>query len=317
MKKTWCGAFFAVMVISLGLACAHASEEKRSPYRKESMEWKGLTRTYILYLPVREFEKHPPLVIALHGGGGTAQKMAGFTVKGFQKMADRDEFLLCYPDGVEGHWNDGRGISEYRAHKGNIDDVGFLTALIDSLVKNYGVDPARVYVTGASNGALMAYRLACEATGKIAAIAPVICPMGEAVYKGPKPAMPISVMIINGTDDPLAPYKGGDIHLGKKTLGKAVSTKETVEYFVKLNGCEKAPRTESLPDADPGDGCTATVETYGSGREGTEVILYTIKNGGHTWPGGTQYLPEKVVGKVCRDFDGASVIWEFFKRHHR
>lgn len=133
----------------------------------------GLKRTYWLHIPPPQFAGQLlPLVFALHGGGGSGRKMAGFT--GFNRLADREGFMVAYPDGVEKHWNDGRDLARYRAQRENIDDVGFIAHLMDTLEKDYPVDPGRIYVTGASNGALMSYRLACELTDRIAAIAPVI-----------------------------------------------------------------------------------------------------------------------------------------------
>jgi polyhydroxybutyrate depolymerase len=308
--------FMALFCLFPGTVTIITGREK-GQYLEKSIQWGGLRRTFILYLPARKSLTPRPLVLVLHGGGGTAKGMTGFTLHGFDRQADKEGFLVCYPDAIEKHWNDGRKNQQYRAQKNNIDDTGFLTALIDHCIRHYQVDPARVYMTGASNGALMSYRMACEASGKIAAIAPVICPMGESVYLGPKPSFPISVLIINGTDDPLAPYRGGEIHFGRKKLGRVISTQETVEYFVRHNCCNAVPVSRALPDRDPSDGVTVQTDTYGNGREESEVILYTLAGGGHTWPGGTQYLPERIVGKVCRDFDGCTVIGEFFKKHRR
>jgi polyhydroxybutyrate depolymerase len=136
----------------------------------------SLKRTFNIHIPA-SFDKtvQLPLVIALHGRGANGASMVFLTHKGFNKMADKDGFIMVYPDGIELNWNDGRMDEEAndRAHRENIDDVGFISALIDSLINDYNIDPKRVYVTGISNGAIMSYRLACELSDKITAIAPV------------------------------------------------------------------------------------------------------------------------------------------------
>ncbi|MCI0540572.1 MAG: hypothetical protein L0Z50_35680, partial [Verrucomicrobiales bacterium] len=144
-----------------------------------SLSHGGLKRTYRIHippsippsgLPSGKRNKPAPLLLALHGGGGAGKSMQ--KLAGLNALSDKEGFIAVYPDGVDGHWNDGRGL-DYRAHRENIDDVGFIAALIDRLGKDLNVDPGRVYVTGMSNGALFAHRLACEIPEKIAAIAPV------------------------------------------------------------------------------------------------------------------------------------------------
>ncbi len=131
-----------------------------------------------------------------------------------------------------------------------------------------------------------------------------------------KPEKPVAVLILQGTDDPLVPYHGGDIGLpgGQKRAG-IIATDEAVKRWVEHNGCQSEAVTEEVADKDPKDGCRVKKFTYAKGRDGTEVVLYRIEGGGHTWPSGLQYLSEKVIGKVCRDLNATEVIWEFFKAH--
>jgi len=288
----------------------------RGKYIRGSMKWDNLRRSYLLYVPgTLDRSQAVPLVIVLHGGGGTSRAMQKLTNYGFEPPADRDNFIVVYPNGIGRMWNDGRKMPR----RSNADDVGFITALIDQLAKKYKIDKKRVYCTGASNGAKMSYRLACERTDKFAAIAAVISPMTVGQASGPKPSGPISVLIMNGTGDPLAPYNGGDMSLmGKKgKLGTVISTVDTVKYWVKNNRCSSRPRKTTLQDKYPGDGTRVYREVYGRGKNGTEVVLYRIEGGGHTWPRGPQYLREKHIGKVCKDIDGCEVIWEFFKRQRK
>lgn len=286
----------------------------------ESMTAGGLERTYLIHIPPSyDLSKSVPLLIALHGGGGTGQNMVKLTRGGFDKISDAKGFIVVYPNGIEKHWNDGRSEEEarYRSHKENIDDVGFISALIDSLVKKRNIDPNRVYVTGMSNGATMSYRLACELAGKIAAIAPVAGNIPRNLILSCFPSVPVSVLAINNTNDPLMPFAGGDVTgpYGMKKLGKVLSAQESIGFWVSINKCSIVPDTKYEPDADPGDGTRILKESYTGGNNGSEVILYVIEGGGHTWPGGFPYLGERVIGKTSRDMDAAEVIWDFFEKH--
>lgn len=290
--------------------------------QRTSFVHNGLKRTYITHLP-ESFNKSEsiPLVIALHGRGGNGESMVLVTRKGFNRLSDRDRFIALYPDGIELNWNDGRMDEEAndRAHRENIDDVGFISALIDTMISDHNIDPKRVYVTGISNGAIMAYRLACELTDKITAIAPVDGNMPVLLYPVCSPSRPISVLAINNTNDPLVPFNGGDIYgsIRKINLGKVLSVNESVLFWVRRNECSPDPVVNEEPDTDPKDGTRVKRTCYSGGLEGTEVILYAVEGGGHTWPGGSQYLPVWIIGRTSRDIDASDVIWSFFKNHSR
>ncbi len=242
--------------------------------------------------------------------------MERLTLGGFNRLADRDGFVAVYPDGVERHWNDGRGNQQYRAQRDNIDDVGFITALIAHLSQTLPVDRRRVYATGISNGGLMSLRLARELADRIAAIAPAAASMSEQIVQMRDPARPISALLVAGTMDPLVPYGGGEIGFKRgQKIGKVVSVAETITYWATFNQCPPAPIITMEPDRDPQDGTRVRREAHGPCRDETEVILYAIEGGGHTWPGGQQYLPARIVGRTSKDIDANEVIWSFFKRH--
>jgi polyhydroxybutyrate depolymerase len=269
-------------------------------------------RSYIVHLPSRLPKDKPvALVLAFHGGGGQAAGMERMT--GFGKLADKEGFLVVYPEGISKNWNDGRENPNSVAFKEKVDDVAFVAALIDALGKQHKIDAKRVYATGISNGAIFSHYLAAKLSGKIAAIAPVVGGIADPFHKEFSPEKPVSVLILQGTKDPLVPYEGGPIRPGKR--GKVIGTDEAVRLWVRHNGCQAKAIEEELPDTDPKDGCTVKRFRYEKGQAGTEVVLYKIEGGGHTWPGGIQYLSEKLIGKVCRDFDGTTVIWEFFRKH--
>jgi polyhydroxybutyrate depolymerase len=276
----------------------------------------GLKRNYRIHIPP-PYDKSRllPLLIVLHGGGGTGEGMVKLTRGGFDKLADKEGFVVVYPDGIEKHWNDGRENASYRAHREKIDDVGFITALIDHLKERYNIDVRRIYATGISNGAMMSFRLGCELSEKITAIAPVAGSMPENLPARCLPLKPIPVLMISNTDDRLVPWQGGDIRFGRKTFGRTLSVPDTVKYWVHHNQCSSLPIISTEADRDQKDGTRVTKEVYSQCRESSEVILYSIEGGGHTWPGGHQYLPEWIIGKTSNDLDANEVIWDFFKRH--
>jgi polyhydroxybutyrate depolymerase len=288
----------------------------RTGIRSQSLTHNSLKRDYHLYFPPSSRNSSPvPLVIALHGGGGNAHNME--KLSDLNLLADQFGFIVAYPDAVEHHWNDGRGLKKYRSQKDNIDDVGFISRMIDAIAGEYNIYKARVYITGASNGAMMSLRLGCELAHKIAAMAPVIGSMPENLVTQCAPARPIPLMMINGTDDPLVPWEGGYVHIFRKKLGKILSVPQTIDFWVARNGCSPNPQISMEPDADPEDGTSVQKSAYGQCTDGADVVLYEIKGGGHTWPGGYQYLPEFLIGKTNRDLDASKTIWNFFKRYTR
>lgn len=328
-KKLICSAFFLfiLLVSILNFGCASCSRHSKPSdgsnvappealkYDYSSFIYSGgLQRTYTVHIGSHYDKTRPTsLIIVLHGGGGTGQNMNKLT--NFNAIADGENFIVVYPDGFEKHWNDGRNVQRYRAQSQNVDDVGFVSALIDHLSGEFNIDTNRVYVTGISNGAMMSHRLGCELSQKIAAIAPVAGNIPANMISSWVPSRPVSVLIINGTEDPLVPWAGGDVHLGPLELGQVVSVENTVKFWVNNDKCASTPVVTQLPDKDPSDGTRVKMETYGGCQDGGEVVLYAVEGGGHTWPGGPQYSPESIIGRTSRDFDASEVIWQFFQEH--
>ena len=290
--------------------------------KRASLTHDNLKRTFLIHIPSFYSKSVQfPLVIALHGRGGNGESMILLTRRGFNKLADKDGFIVVYPYGIELNWNDGRMDEEAndRAHRDNIDDVGFISALIDTMIKDYNINPERVYITGISNGAIMSYRLACELSYKIAAIAPVDGNIPHLFLHECYPEMSVSLLAINNVNDPLVPYEGGNIYSSFRhlNLGKVLSVNESIEFWITRNKCSTIPVVTEEPDIDPKDGTRVTRKEYINNFDGTEVILYSVDGGGHTWPGGFQYLPSFIVGKTSRDIDANQIIWSFFKKHSR
>ncbi len=278
---------------------------------EKTLQHGGVARTYLLHLPRGYDAAKPwPLVAALHGGGGTAKSTN--TLAHMNAAADRHGFIVAYPQALYRHWNDGRqsGVADSR----KVDDLGFLSALIDQIARDYNVDRKRVFATGISNGGFMSQRLACDLAGKITAIAAVAATMGRDLSAHCKPSQPVSVLIIQGTEDPLVPYEGGRVQV--RGGGAIISAPDAVQKWVELNGCKAQPLVADLPDK-AADGTRTRRETHSGCRQRTEVVFLRVEGGGHTWPGGVPYLPERRIGRTSRDFDATEVIWEFFASRQR
>lgn len=303
---------FAAPVTSSDCAPINRRQAATSEAKCYSIEHGGLTRTFRVYAPVG-LKKPVPLVMVLHGGGGSGGNMEWLTQRGFNRIADRDGAVIVYPDGISKGWNDGRSDMKTKAVAEQIDDVGFLRALAHALAAMFPIDPKRIYVTGISNGGMMSNRLACDAADVFAAAAPVAGDLSVDVAPRCKPARPVSIASFNGTDDPVVPWGGGQVKVLWAKRGAVISAQETLEEWRKLDRCGEQ-RDGAVVDSVRED-ATSIVEHSSSCAEGTEVRLYEIRGGGHTWPGGEAYLGERLVGRVSREIDANEVIWKFFQQH--
>ncbi|MCX5902137.1 MAG: esterase [Proteobacteria bacterium] len=312
-------------IILCVLLCAFAWSQKRDGtlIKHFKLEWDGEVRTYYLYVPDNLPEKMPaPLVMVLHGGGQTLQEVVRHAPARWMQLADRDKFIVVYPAGKNRHWHDCR--DDNHGPDADTDDVGFISALIDELAKVYAVDQQRIYASGESNGGMMCYRLACELSDRIAAIGAVAANNPAIQTECTGPVNPISVLIMNGTADPIMPWDGGCIRNRRgncwNNKGTVMSTPETVEFWRSFLQADAAPAIDEFPDIDSTDNSTVARELYANGSGGTEVVLYRINNGGHTYPtiqwktadAGRSLSP---LGNQNHDIEGIDQIWEFFKRH--
>ena len=269
----------------------------------------GTTREYVIHVPPSYQRAHAaPLVLDLHGGVGTPEGIRRIT--GMDPIADHNGFIVVYPRGIGGHWNDGRS-----ERLNSEADVHFISALIDKLERDYSIDPKRIDATGISNGGVLAFRLACEIDDRIAAVASVAGSMASALAARCHPASPVSVIMINGLQDPLVPYGGGMVGGWTANAGPVLSVAQAIALWTSLDQCSAQPIVRRLPDAVPDDGTHTTEADYESCRAGSSVELFTIDGGGHTWPGGPQYLPAFLIGKTSHDFNASETIWQFFAAH--
>lgn len=302
------------MLFALTLACAHApepAEAASSALQKGSLESGGRTRTFLFQVPPGKDGQKLPLVLGLHGrlGDGKGQDKLG----GMSAVAAKEGFLLALPDGYSRSWHDARDKGP--AAEAGIDDVAFLSALIDWFIERHGADPARVYVMGMSNGGFMTLTLACALADKVAAVASVTGTVSENLAQRCAPSRPIPVALFLGDQDPLVPYEGGEVARGRN--GSAISGPASAQLFARANGCAPEPATSLLPDVAPDDGTRIALSVYGQCRAQSEVRLYTVQGGGHTWPGGWAYLSEAFIGATSRDLSATAEAWSFFQRFSR
>ncbi|MBN2891737.1 MAG: prolyl oligopeptidase family serine peptidase [Bacteroidales bacterium] len=269
----------------------------------------GLQREYILHLPFgysQNKEQKIPLLIALHGGGGNPRNM--MNESDFNKISNKENFIVVYPAAYDNFWADARDAS--KSSLNNIDDVNFIKALVDTLSIHYNIDKNMIYVTGISNGGFMTQTLLCALPDLFAGGASVIATLPEN-FRDSVPLNSVSSMLIVGTDDPLVPYEGGEM-INPTSGGFIISAEETAKIWAKSNSCDTIPVKTDLPDIED-DETTITLYEYKNGQK--PVQLYVVNGGGHAWPGGSQYLPKSVIGKRSKDINASEIIWEFFKNN--
>jgi len=285
-------------------------ENPKSGLYRERLRHGGIERTYLLYLPpAYDRGKKLPALVLLHGGGGRAGSVALKT--SMLAEARREGFILVCPNGTgwARTWNAVHCCG--RAHKAGVDDVGFVTKILDELEKTLRIDPDRVYVAGHSNGAMMAYRLAAEASERFAAVGVVAGSIGGKPSESEKPVVigeprqPVSVVVFHGKKDLHVPYEGGH---GEKARGTRydLSVATSAAFWVIHDECAKKPVRETLR------GDAVVKETYDGGKNGTAVTVYTLLHGGHAWPGSRKARSED---PVTGDFPASDYMWKFFASH--
>lgn len=266
----------------------------------------GQTRSYELFVPDAGKGAPLPLVVALHGftstGTGAARQMK------FHELGAREAFIVAYPNGLHRSFN--FGLLDFP------DDLGFILSVVDDIKSEFPVDPARVYLTGLSNGGFMTHYMACEATAVFAAAAPVMSSLTGEMAETCDPPAPMPILMIHGTEDGIVPFGGTEVDIPGGQLVATVPLPDAVQFWVNANGIEGPPAIEMLPDLDPDDGTTTTLERY-EGDGGGEVRFYIVEGGAHTWPGGIPTRPSSAAGATSQDFDATEVIWDFFSRHSR
>jgi polyhydroxybutyrate depolymerase len=257
----------------------------------------GIYRSYRLYVPAAyNGTTARPLILNLHGYTSTAQAQQLYS--NFEPIADTANFLMVYPQGTmymgQPYWNAG-------LNPGGVDDVQFLSELIDTISAGYNIDANSVYSCGMSNGGYMSQSLACELNNKVAAIASVTGSMFTSQHASCFPTRPVPVMQISGTSDGTVNYNGGAGYLAIDSV---------VKFWVDINNCNPSAVFNAVPNTSTSDGCTAEHYVYNGGDLGSSVELYKIIGGGHTWPGSPY-----IIGTTNQDVNASRMIWLFFRKY--
>jgi polyhydroxybutyrate depolymerase len=314
------GVFLALALIT-ELARAEIKQTKPGSHTM-AIHVDGLERTYIVHVPASYKPSiATPMVVMLHGGGGTAR--AAMWETEWVDKADKEGFLAVFPNALardparSSHfsrnpqlWND--GSERFYPDQKAPDDVRFIAAMLDDLAARFTLDERRIYVTGFSNGASMSFRLGAELSDRIAAIAPVA---GALWFDPPRLKQPVSMCYITGTADPLNLIEGGAPKLANGGSDSVRAKpkpplRDSILKWAKALGC-----AETSPDVSERNG--VRTEVHSTCSAAAEVVYLAVEGLGHTWAGGRSLLPESMVGKTSQKIKATDVIWAFFQRHAR
>jgi polyhydroxybutyrate depolymerase len=316
LKKYCVIALLAIMamVLSAGSPIAAADEPSAGLFMGW-MEYGGYNRTYEYYIPSSyNSSQAVPLLFSFHGLGSSGTGQIYLT--NFTALAEQEGFIAVFPDATalekEGNscsgslpalpanniqWN--VGVPWSLQYCAGVDDVGFISALIDLFKSKYNIDETRIYSTGMSNGAMFAYYVALKLPGTFASIAAVTSPMTTNMLEE-EVSNPVTVIVMMGTGDPIVPYQG---------FGWIGSVDDTINFWIEVNHTSTEPE-ETIWEPTEEDPTRIVRYVYSGGENGTKVILYRIEGGGHTWPGGPQYALPSLVGLASTHIDGSAEIWE-------
>lgn len=262
----------------------------------------GQTRKYLIYVPESyDPDTKTPLVISIHGFVQWPAHQQSMT--GWNKVADENGFLVVYPKGTGFplRWN----TRPSEENPGAMDEeLQFFSDLIDHLSRSYNIDPSHIYVNGMSNGGGMSDLLACEFSDRITAIGGVA---GAYVYprEDCHPARPMPVIAFHGVDDQIVLYKGGASSRDEQFVFPTIE--DWAAGWAENNSCSTAPEINEITNE-------ITRRYYTGCESDAEVILYSIKGAGHTWPGGEK-LPVWIAGYTNQDINASALMWEFFSRY--
>ena len=314
MNKNHPILFSIIILLLASLACARTSQPSApttdtfaslpAGETEHTLTHDGRERSYLLYVPASVNWSQPvPLVFVFHGGTGNGKSAR--IMSGFNEVADQNGFIVAYPNGTGRlsddiilTWNGGECCGYARQE--NVDDVGFVRAMVAELQAQVNIDAQRIYASGMSNGGILSHRLACEASDLFAAIAPVA---GTLNFAECAPSGPVAVIEFHGTADSHLPYDGG---VGAESLAGVdfASVPDSIRFWTSFNGCASPPLTESFADIQhEAWDCAGNVH----------VELYTIIGGGHTWPGGRGGWPG--ADEPTQSISASQLIWQFFAAH--
>lgn len=291
----------AIALLALSMAAAWARDEERS------IRVGGVQRTYVLHLPDgREPTGPSALVVVFHGGGGSAANAA--RMSGMDARADREGFIAAYPNGsgpradVLLTWNAWRCCGA--ALDRNVDDIGFVRAMVQAISREHAIDPRRIYAAGMSNGGMLTYRVGCELADVFAAIAPVA---GALDTDRCDPVSRVSVIVFHGVADQHVLFDGGAPRTSFDRHARVDnSVAYAMDFWKRRNGCDAPPvSSRKGPVRHEAYACA----------DGTAVELYAIEGQGHAWPGGEKGRRTGNVDEPTTEISATDLMWDFFKRH--
>lgn len=308
--RSWIAGLLVLVLVASRAAAGTFVEDR-------TLEHAGVTRFFDVFVP-DALAPGAALLFAFHGGTLSNQSLRGGAAAELYRLADANGFLVVLPNGTNGagdtgasgsfNWNDCRADAGPASTEA--DDVGFVSALIDWAIAEHAIDASRVYATGASNGGLMTYRLLFELSDRIAAGAALIANLPANSECAPEPAARRSVMIMNGTADPIMPFEGGAVAVNR---GAILSSDATRDFWRTFLGLSAEPSRFAFPDLDPDDGGTVAREIYASGGSGVELRYVRVEGGGHNVP--TIASPDPgLAGTQNHDVEAMTEIWDFLSR---
>jgi len=286
-------------------------------HKNNSIDISGTSRNYHLYLP--EIAVNAPMVVLLHGNRSSNDELMGFTnakapYSVWEGIAAQENLILIVPNGTNGTsghrgWNDCRNDSEGNP---STNDVLFIESLVDFISNEHNANDSRVFAVGTSNGGHMAMRLAQEIPEKLSAFAAIVAsrPMNSQCTAA---TVPVSALFMNGTDDPINPYEGGEMASNR---GEVFSAQATLDYWINRNQADTTPMVTDFPDSDTSDNSTVSKHLYTNGTNNTEVAFYEVVGGGHTEPSIEERYGDffkLVVKEQNGDIEMAAEVWNFFK----
>lgn len=310
-------------------ALASDKDKNRGYTYADKVNIDGMNRTFQCHLPAGYKNlKNMPLVLVFHG-----LQLDGLTMmylSNFNPVSDRNGFVVIYGDGIGKAWDDGRGARGY-------DDVGYVSKVIEKISNTVSIDRRRVYACGISNGGYFSQLLACAIPDKLAAIGVVGSTMLQQAANRCHSNRSMPIMFFLGTGDPLVAWgsagsgtangelndlvelvganKIGGVDSAMARFGGIIPVPELIDFWTAHNHCSSNPYTTMEPDRDPKDGTRVQRQTWGS--SGSEVVVYRIEGGGHTWPGGFPYAGREFAGRISQDINASELLWQFFKTKSR
>jgi len=287
----------------------------------------GGERNYHLYIP--QNPDNSSVVVLMHGNGIDYDKILGIPFgkapyKVWLDIAEQENIILIVPNGSEGPdedngWNDCRNDAMGNPSS---NDVLFIETLINNVVSDYAANVAKVFAVGTSNGGHMAIRLAQEMPDKLTAFAAIVA-SNPVNSKCTNSTMPISALFMNGTEDPINPFEGGQVgdsdsggNSNNNSRGEVFSAQATIDYWVNRNQTDTIPVVTDFANTNTSDNCTAKKYVYSNGSNNTEVAFYEVLGGGHTEPSIAERYSDAfkwIVKEQNGDIEMANEVWDFFK----